>query len=307
MAFFSVIIPLYNKQHYIGDTLNSILKQSFSDFEIIIVNDGSTDSSLKKVKAFTDNRIRLFTTENRGVSAARNFAMQQASGTFFAFMDADDYWYPQHLEKLYQTITALDHLSVFTTLLEVEKANGIYPANYSNLPVAPLQEVDLFETSLADNILSPYTTAIHKDVFSVIGPFNETISNGEDTEYWIRIGFHYKVGLYNGITARHTYVPGSLSNRQFDMSRFCNFEQFTEQEKTNPTAKKVIDINRFSLALKCKMYNDNTNYNRLIRAIDRNNLLPKQRFLLRLPGWFLTRLLRFKNYLERKNIRLTAF
>lgn len=307
MAFFSVIIPLYNKQHYIEDTLNSILSQSFSDFEIVIVNDGSTDNSLEKVTAFTDNRIRLFTTENRGVSAARNFAMQQASGSYFAFMDADDFWYPQHLEKLHQTITTLDHLSVFTTLLEVERANGIYPANYSNLPIALIQEVDFFETSLSNAILSPYTTAIHKAVFSVIGPFNETISNGEDTEYWIRIGFHYKIGLYNAITARHTYVPGSLSNRRFDMSRFGDFSRFTEPEKSNPTAKKMIDINRFSLALKCKIHNDQANYNRLIRAIDRNNLLPKQRFLLRLPGWALTQLLRFKSYLERKNIRLTAF
>lgn len=307
MAFFSIIIPLYNKQDYIENTITGILNQTFTDYEIVIVNDGSTDNSVAKVSAFTDPRIRLFSTENQGVSASRNFAMKKASGTYFAFLDADDFWYPEHLEKLHTTITALPHLKVFTTLMEVETANGIFPANYSGLPKAVIQEVDLFETSLSCNILSAYTTAIHGDVFSAIGLFNEHISNGEDTEYWIRIGFRYKIGLYNGITALHTYVPGSLSNRSFDMRRFCDFEQFSEMEKTNPVAKKVIDINRFSLAIQCRMHNDQANYNRLIRAIDKNNLRSKQRFLLQLPGWALTGLLRFKKYLEKKNIRLTAF
>lgn len=307
MAFFSVIIPLYNKQDYIENTINSILDQSFTDYEIVIVNDGSTDKSIDKVSAFTDNRIRLFVTENQGVSATRNFAMQKATGTYFVFLDADDFWYPKHLEKLYTTITVLPHLKVFTTLLEVETANGIFPANYSGLPQTAIQEVDLFESSLTRNLLSGSTVAIHNSVPDHIGFFNDQISNGEDTEYWIRIGFRYKIGLYNGITARHTYVPGSLSHRQFDMRRFCDFEQFSEMEKTNPIAKKVIDINRFSLALQCRIHHDLKNYNRLIRAIDKNNLRPKQRFLLQLPGWILIRLLHFKNYLEKKNIRLTAF
>ncbi len=307
MAFFSVIIPLYNKQDYIENTVSSILKQTFTDFEIIIVNDGSTDASLERVMHFSDNRIRIFTTENQGVSAARNVAIRHASGMYFAFMDADDYWYPQHLEKLHETIITLNHLSVFTTLLEVETANGIYPAHYSNLPDTIMAEVDLFKTSMAHVLLSAYTTAIHKSVFTTVGPFNETLSNGEDTEYWFRIGFNYKIGLYNRITARHTFVPGSLSNRKFNSRNFCNFERFIEMERENPIAKKAIDINRFSLALQCKIHGDRTTFKRLAQQIDKSNLLPKQRFLLQLPAFFLIRLQQFKNYLEKKNIRLGAF
>ncbi len=307
MAFFSVIIPLYNKEAYIENTLKSILAQTFTDFEIIIVNDGSTDASLEKVMSFTDARIRLFTTENKGVSAARNVAMQNASGTYFAFIDADDYWHPFHLGKLQETITTLQHLSVFTTLLEVETSNGIYPANYSHLPHTTIQEVDFFKTSMARTILSASSTAIHKSVLTRVGCFNEAFSNGEDTEYWFRIGFLYKIGLYNRITARYTFVPESLSNREFDSRNFCNFEQFIEMEKENPLAKKTIDINRFSLALKYKIHGDPAAFKRVTSQIDQRNLLAKQRFLLQLPASFLIRLQQFKNYLETKNIRLGAF
>ncbi|MEO4004662.1 glycosyltransferase family A protein [Flavobacterium sp. CAU 1735] len=307
MAFFSVIIPLYNKEAHIQSTLNSILNQTFTDFEVVIINDGSTDRSLEIVESYTDKRIQLFTTENRGVSAARNLAMQKASGSYFAFIDADDFWYPQHLEKLYDTIIAFDHLSVFSTLQEIETANGVFLASHSNLTTDLLQEVDLFETSLTRSILAISSLAIHRNVIETVGFFNETISNGEDTDYFIRIGFRYKIGLYNGITSRYAFVSGSLSNRAFQRERYCDFEQFSEIEKSNPTAKKVIDLNRFSLAIKCKIYGDRTNYNQLVQSIDQSNLVFKQRLLLQLPAPTLILLHRFKNYLEKKNIRLSAF
>lgn len=307
MAFFSVIIPLYNKEAHIQSTLNSILNQTFTDFEIVIINDGSTDRSLEIVQSYSDQRIRLFTTENRGVSATRNLAMQKASGPYFAFIDADDFWYPQHLEKLYDTIIAFDHLSVFSTVQEIETANGVFPARHSNITSALLQEVDLFETSMTRSILAVSSLAIHRNVTETIGFFNETISNGEDTDYFIRIGFHYKIGLYNGITSRYTFVSGSLSNRAFQREHYCDFEQFWEIEKSNPAAKKVIDLNRFSLAIKCKIYGDRANYNQLVQSIDRSNLVFKQRLLLQLPAPVLVLLHRLKNYLEKKNIRLGAF
>ncbi|HRB72607.1 MAG TPA: glycosyltransferase family 2 protein [Flavobacterium sp.] len=307
MAFFSIIIPLYNKQDYIENTLKSIFNQTFTDFEIIIVNDGSTDNSYNLVQSLSDKRIRLFSTENRGVSAARNFAMSNAAGEYFAFMDADDFWYPQHLEKIAYTLSKYNHLKVFTTLLEVETRNGVFPGNYTHLSEAEIQEVDLFETSLARTILSGSTTVIHKNVRQKIGPFNEQLSNGEDTEYWIRIGFNYKIGVYNAITARHVYVSGSLSHHTFDMKKHCHFEQFAEMEKNNPPAKKMIDINRFSLALQCKINRDTENYRMLTNSINRESLSAKQRLLLRLPPQILVLLQQFKGFLERKNIRLTAF
>src|SRR5262245_2597869 len=101
MPFFSVIIPLYNKENYIRNTLKCVLEQSFTDFEIIIVNDGSTDNGLKVVKEFTDSRIVIEEQTNKGVSAARNLGIEKAAGTMIALLDADDYWFPNHLEVLH--------------------------------------------------------------------------------------------------------------------------------------------------------------------------------------------------------------
>lgn len=95
---FSVVIPLYNCRDYIGSAIQSVLNQTFDDFEIIMVDDGSTDSSDEIVKSIADPRIRYIRQENQGVSVARNTGIENAYGEFVAFLDADDYWQCQHLE-----------------------------------------------------------------------------------------------------------------------------------------------------------------------------------------------------------------
>ena len=104
MPFLSVIIPLYNKESYIKNTLRSVLEQNFTDFEIIIVNDGSTDNSLEIVSSFKDERIQVIHQPNSGASSSRNKAIQSAKTQYIAFLDADDFWFPNHLEELVQLI-----------------------------------------------------------------------------------------------------------------------------------------------------------------------------------------------------------
>lgn len=88
----SVVIPLYNKDKQIAKTLYSVLKQTYPNFEVIVVNDGSTDNSLSEVSKISDSRIRLICQENKGVSAARNRGIQEAKSDYIAFLDADDEW-----------------------------------------------------------------------------------------------------------------------------------------------------------------------------------------------------------------------
>jgi glycosyltransferase involved in cell wall biosynthesis len=307
MPFFSVIIPLYNKEQSIADTLKSILVQEFADFEIVIADDGSTDASAKIVKGFTDARIKYLYKENGGVSSARNYAMEQATGSYFAFIDADDYWYPYHLQELYNAIHQMPHLKVFSALIEAETPHGVHVPEYTNLTDGPLQEVDFFKTSLIQAVLTTQSTAIHRSVPAATGYFDTSLTICEDTDYWIRVGFEYKVGLVNKVTARHKYVPNSLSNSTFSIDKATFYEKFTEKEKTRPDAKKMIDVNRFSLALKCRLTGDVANSNKLISMIAPENLQFKQRLLLQLPPKVLKIMLSFKNYLESKGIRLTAF
>lgn len=97
----SVIIPLYNKEKYVAETIKSVLNQTYTNFELIIINDGSTDNSLKVVEKFKDKRIRIFTKKNVGQSNTRNYGIKKSKGKCFAFIDADDMWYEDHLTNLY--------------------------------------------------------------------------------------------------------------------------------------------------------------------------------------------------------------
>jgi glycosyltransferase involved in cell wall biosynthesis len=307
MPFFSVIIPLHNKGKYIAGTLNSILAQDFTDYEIVIADDGSTDNSREVVMGFTDARIQYRYKENGGVSSARNHAMQEASGEYLAFIDADDYWYPGHLQELYNAIQAMPHLRVFTTLAEVENAAGIFLPHYTNLGTEALQEADFFKTSFARAILSSQSTAIHKSVPAAIGYFDAALVTCEDTDYWIRTGFKYRIGVVNKVTARHNYISGSLSHRRFSMAHATFYEKFADPEKENPAAKKMIDINRFSLALQCKIAGDRKSFEKLSGMISPSSLTLKQRMLMALPHGLLGSLKFLKEFLEKKKIRLKLF
>ena len=114
----TIVIPLYNKESQIVDAIQSVFSQSFQDFELIVVNDGSTDNSIEMVKRFVDPRIKLITQKNAGVSAARNHGIKEAKGEFITFLDADDSWEPDflktqiYLAKKY-TVFTTDYYSIF--------------------------------------------------------------------------------------------------------------------------------------------------------------------------------------------------
>lgn len=118
----SVLIPLYNKEHWIARSISSVLQQSMQSFEIVVVDDGSSDGGAKIVEDIGDSRLRLFRQENAGVSAARNRALSLAKGEYVAFLDADDLWCPRHLERL---VSLLDERKDFLFAAEkVEYTKG---------------------------------------------------------------------------------------------------------------------------------------------------------------------------------------
>jgi len=150
MPFFSVIIPLYNKENHIQNTVKSVLNQTFQDYEIIIVNDGSTDNSVDKIKSIKEDRIKLYLTENRGVSSARNYGIKQASANFIALLDADDTWYNNHLEELHKSILKFPHADLFCNSYEVVLSRTlIKKANY-NMPKtsSPIIIKNFFKSNL---------------------------------------------------------------------------------------------------------------------------------------------------------------
>lgn len=181
---FSVIIPLYNKELSIKNTIQTVLNQSFMDFEIVVVNDGSTDSSIDVVESINDRRIRVIHQQNKGVSAARNKGIRVASNDWIVFLDADDLWDDRHLTVIFDMISAFPKDRVFCTSHTKSKISKTEPPSdevvvIDNYFREVLRHVDFFWTS---------AVCVKAEVFEEIGYFPEGISRGEDLDLWARIG-----------------------------------------------------------------------------------------------------------------------
>jgi glycosyltransferase involved in cell wall biosynthesis len=198
---FSVVIPLYNKELSIKNTIQSVLNQTFQDFEIVVVNDGSTDNSLHVLKEIDDTRIRIINKTNGGVSSARNRGIKEAKYEWIAFLDGDDLWMDNHLETLKDMILSYTNDKVFTTSFIfsdkkylIDQVNTILIKRVKNYCEASLSHFN-------KTIISSITICIHKDVFNEVGVFNTNYIRGEDVDLWIRISKIYDIIYTDKVTA----------------------------------------------------------------------------------------------------------
>jgi len=308
----SVVIPLFNKEKDIKNTLSSVLAQSFDDFEIIIVNDGSTDSSKKIVNGFKDKRIRLFSEKNKGVSCARNFGVEKANSNYIAFLDADDYWYPNHLENLYSLITKFPSYLWCASAYEKKwNKNLITPM------VSPVMDKgenwmgeidDFFKNCYIDSLTNSSSVCFVKSFIISLEGFNATFTHGEDTDLWIRTALISPLVFSNKITVRTNLDSHDKSSTIPPHKRkSIDLDQFEKEEKTNPSLKKYLDLNRYSLALEHKISGDLKLFELFKNNIDINNLNKKQCFLLNQNRNVLRLMNNLQNILEKLGIRLSSF
>lgn len=308
MAFFSVIIPLYNKENFIENTIQSVLDQTFQDFEIIVVNDGSTDKSEEKLLSFKDSRIRYFSKKNEGASTARNYGIEKANSDFITFLDADDYWYPTFLETMFNNISKIPEQKVFSAAIEIDTSKKIIPSQYSILKSGnEFEIVNYFQASMKETVLCTSCAVFHKTVFDKAGNFDTKIKSGQDTDLWIRIGLLYPVVFSWKILARYVYDPKSLSKNSKWIKEKMDFSKYEEAEKTNPDLKKFLDLNRFSLAIKSKLAGEKALFTKYAEPIDLENLGCKKAFLLTLPAFTLRFLISLKTFLANLGIGSSVF
>lgn len=303
MPKFSVIIPLYNKEAHIYDTLISVLNQSYNDYEIIIVNDGSTDDSLSEVQKITDSRLFVFDKNNRGVSQARNFAMQQARGDYFAFLDADDTWKINHLQNLNKLITEFQNCGMYCTNYCFDFGNN-YIIN-TKFPTLPRIEEwsgivpDFFEASMINRIALTSAVAIHKDVINSLGDFSPKITSGQDTDFWSRIALKHNIAFTKNISVTYN---ASATNRITDVplqaKKLMSFDNFLEEEKSNSSLKRFNDMYRIEYALHQKMFGYSSLFEYYKKDIDYNSITLKNRILLRLPQFALISLWHCKQWVK---------
>lgn len=310
MPFFSIIIPLYNKEKFIENTVQSALEQSFEDFELIVVNDGSTDKSLELVNKLNDKRIKTYSISNAGVSKARNFGIQKATSNLIVFLDADDLWKKNHLEELFQLRKAYPHCGLYAMgyTKKYDNSNPIN-AHYFGLKNHSGVVPDFFMASTADCVAWTSAVMVPKDVFKTIGYFNQGLKSGQDTEMWIRIAIEYKVAFCSNPTACkvHRSHEDHLSISKYKIERLKIFKQFKDEEIKNLSLKRYLDLNRFSMAIDRKKSGDFKNYKLLKKSISIKNLNAKQRLLLGLPKTVLIGLTKFQRFLLKRNIYLTPF
>jgi len=188
--FITVVIPTYNRVTFLKDAIDSVLAQTFLDFELIVVDDGSTDDTPKLLSSY-NNKVRVITQTNQGPSAARNRGIEAAKSEWIAFLDSDDVWKPDKLKKQVQFITDNPDIKICQTE-EVWIRNGkrVNPRKKHEM-----HSGWIYEKCLPLCIVSPSSVMIHQDVFEKAGLFDETMLACEDYDLWLRVTPHYPVFL----------------------------------------------------------------------------------------------------------------
>lgn len=201
----SVVIPLYNKEKYIVDTLQAVINQTYKDFEVIIVNDGSTDNSIETIKPFfEDVRFKLVEQPNAGVSAARNTGVANSKYEHIAFLDADDLWMPDYLAKMHEAIDLFPNCVMYNSSGIVRNADGSEFVRAIDKFKGKICKNDFFENPHVT--LHTSATLVTKKAFNRVGGFPVGMKRNQDYALFFSIGFlgetaysGFPLSLYNGM------------------------------------------------------------------------------------------------------------
>lgn len=224
----SVILPTYNRIEYLQRSINSVLNQSYQDWELIIWDDGSEDGTGKYCNYLEDSRIRYFWHENQGVAAARNQAIAQSSGFYLAFLDSDDEWLPEKLmnqmsfiysqpslEFIFGNFRNVNLLSDKTTIAfdDVQGAlSKLLTSDEGNYNF--LVHDKFLECIASENVIATDTVLMKRELIDTLGGFDEQLRNGEDFELWWRMGLAGKKLGYTTLLLLNRYKPSdSLSSQ----------------------------------------------------------------------------------------------
>ncbi len=222
---FSVVIPLYNKQSCIRESLNSVLNQTYEDFEVIVVDDGSTDGSLEVVKGFSDERLRVIEKANGGVSSARNAGIAAARHEWIAFLDSDDIWSCFHLQALVDLHDRFPNAEVIcTNYLPFSAGEDYIGKLYSieqDMRCAVIKDYYRRLLSRKHCVWSSAVT-IKKECFDTVGGFSENLIKGEDMHLWARLNERYTIAITEYITAFYRLDPpeGNATRRVSSVRKY---------------------------------------------------------------------------------------
>ena len=253
---YSVIIPLYNKAEYIRRTLKSVLAQSFQNFEVIVVDDGSKDDSLKIARQVVSGKIRIIVQENRGTAVARNTGIENAKGEYIAFLDADDVWKPNYLETIDNLTEKYPQSDIFVTAYRVVMGKDKY--NYSSrlTPDEGCLESYWMTFQYPYDFVWTSATVIRKSAVLKAGCFKPGERIGQDLDLWARVArINPRVAYSSAVCVDYKRDAGQNARKREKIACAGAFLQDLEEELENPEhSREELDMIQYKYDLKMTVY-----------------------------------------------------
>ena len=293
---FSIIMPLYNKAPYVVKAIGSVLSQTFTDYELVIMDDGSQDDSYNVASKAIEGRANchIHSQQNSGVSMARNNAVSLSEGEYLCFLDADDWWDPSFLEEMDAFIDRFPEAGIFGTNYTIvrETANRTH--------VAPIGVEPGFEKGLINycqvyskTLAMPLWTGavcIPRSVFDEMQGFPAGIKLGEDFLLWLKVSLKYKVAFLNKPLAFYNQdvevTNRGVVRKGYDPNAFMtfHFDQFENIEKKDHDLKVLLDRLRVYTLLRFRLYNDyHDRVDKEIAKVDFSNVDKRFWFYYKMP------------------------
>ena len=249
----SVIIPSYNYSRYLSQAVKSVLDQTYKDYEVIVVDDGSTDNTKEVLEPFS-GLIRYIYQENKGLPSAYNTGIKASNGEFIAFLDSDDLWLPEKLKLQYECIDARPSCGMVICNGYIFNETGVLGTFFPVDIINPVPE-NLHTSLFLKNIIPGNTPLIRKACFDKIGLHDETLSSAEDLDLWIRLTRYYNVGYVPKLLVKYRRHPAAMS---LNVERMCenkikvirkNLDLFPDILDREPAVRNRLSDFHFELAL----------------------------------------------------------
>ncbi len=234
----SVIIPTFNSVKFIGQAVQSVLNQTYREFEVIVIDDGSTDATKDILREF-NGHIRYYYQENRGPSAARNAGIEIARGDYICFLDADDTWMPNKLEVQLTFMAQHDDIGlVFSDLEEGDPDKGLHRSILAKrlfrsdiVSQIPIQ--DAFKKLLIENFIPTSIVMARKECFVKAGLFDESLRVAEDRDMWLRIAAYFKIACVPLVLGKKRVHESNIS-RSTELNLGCRIDVWDNAHRRFP-------------------------------------------------------------------------